>query len=328
MRINTKLPTNFHLNAFRETGLRVIGAALLLLSLLPGCQTQKRFNDGFCSVGSEEVNTIMAHWARTFAEQNRLSAEPVHEGRGNLVAPDALLREVCDLAPMSLPMPDSQIHAFIMKYKAPPVAVPIAIDAMAIIVHPDVPVAELTYADIQAIYSRPNATLDNGYQFQKVYGINTATTRIQWFRREFLNTRRESDHVVELSGPLALVDRIAATENSIGYARPEETVGTDVRLVSLGRAARNGQPAIAPVAPTPDEIRLGRYPLKRYYYIYLPPIERELPINAQAIAFARYMLSDAAQAMLRPVGLYPVNPEARRNALDTLAGYAQNTLQN
>ncbi|MCR9141933.1 MAG: hypothetical protein NXI24_06750 [bacterium] len=305
-----------------------IGAVLLLSGLAfasacGGSQTDAaRFNDGFCSVGTAELNTAFDHWYHRWQQRQnkadgsvpatREAPKAIHEGRGNATAPGALLRGVCDLAPMSRPMNDGEIDAFVKKFGAPPIAVPVALEALAIIVPSGSHVRELTRDQVHTIFHQTPHALEDMFPYiaetphqgreLDAFGVNSASDRYRWFRLAALKGDAVSDRVVEVPGPLELVDRVGASRHAFGYARPAELTAAVKDLPVDGVRASESTAAA------------GEYPYVRYLYVYIPPGQADRT-NPEAVSFLRFVLSQDQQAMLRPLGLYPLSDADRAKAI-------------
>lgn len=299
---------------------------LMLLVTLTTCGPGvARFNDGFCSIGTAELNSALDHWYDRWQKRKggpdasvpttRDTPKPIHEGRGNATAPAALRQGICDLAPMSRPMNDGEIDAFVKIYGAPPIAVPIAVEALAIIVPSGSHVSELTGEQVHTIFQNTPHALEDLFPYiaetphqgreLDAFGINSASDRYRWFRLAALNGDAISDRVVEVPGALDLVDRVGRSRHAFGYARPAELTDA-VKALNV-----DGVPANEATATS------GEYPYTRYHYVYIPPALENRP-NAEAIDFLRFVLSAEQQAMLRPLGLYPLNAKDRAAALASL----------
>ena len=299
----------------------------LLLSTLPlACGAQAaRYNDGFCSIGTEELNTAFDHWYDRWQKKQggpddrvpttNATPKPIHEGRGNATAPDALRNRICDLAPMSRPMQAAEIDAITKRLGHPPLAIPVAVEALAIIVPSGSYVRGVTRDEVRTIFHETPHTLEDLFPYiaetehhgreLDAFGVNSASDRYRWFREVALAGDAISDRVVEVAGPLELVDRVARSRHAFGYARAAEL--TDgVKALPVDGVALNEETATA-----------GTYAYTRYYYVYIPA-ESDHAINPEAIAFLRFILSEPQQAILRPLGLYPLNANDRAAALAKL----------
>lgn len=305
------------------------GACVLLFVLLLGqCRPEAtRHQNGFCSVGGEELNDALDSWRAGFAEIGNASNSgdssvgdgPIHEGRGNGVAPGALLDGVCDMAAMSRPMTDAEVDRFVRRYGKAPRAIPAAVEALAIIVPEHSPLRSVSRQQLKQLYGEgphllsevfPEVESDPewGMRDLSLHGLNTASDRYRWFK-DTLELANLSDRVREESGPLALVDAIASSRHGFGYARATE-MSAGVRALPLRLDSESGREAIALDATT---VQSGRYPLRRYYYLYLPP-DGARPLDSRTRQFMEYVLSDAGQQRLAPLGLYPLSSQEQRQA--------------
>ncbi len=291
-----------------------------------------RFNDGFCSIGTEELNTAFDHWTKRYADAADLETPPVHEGRGNATAPGALRDGVCDFAPMTRPMTDAEIDAFVRTFGAKPVAVPVAVEGLAVIVPQSSLLKDIELAELRRIYAEaPHSLIDVFPEVEggphenrplEVFGQNTASDRYRWFKATVLAEGGEfSDRVLEVPGPLELVDRVAATgpaySHGFGYARPAELTDGVIAL-PLRKSAES-----AALAPTEENLTSGRYALARYYYVYLPPPGTPKRPNPRALSFLEFILAPESQQLLRPLGLYPLSAQDREASLKLLRDYVR-----
>ncbi|MBX7058846.1 MAG: substrate-binding domain-containing protein [Leptospirales bacterium] len=301
----------------------------LLLAGLPQCKEAARpYAGGFCSVGSEELNDAMDAWRDDFRRiQGAIDGpqNPQHEGRGNGVAPGALLDGVCEMAAMSRPLSDSEIDSFVRREGSAPVSLPVAIEALAIIVPAKSPLHAVSRQQLQQLYGEGphilsqvfpelSANAEWAERDLSLHGLNTASDRYRWFK-EALQLQNISDRVREESGPLTLADAVARSRHGFGYARPAE-LGDGLRMLAL--TTDNGA-----IMPDTASIQSGRYPLRRYFYIVLPPSAARAP-SAATQQFLRYVLG-AGQERLAPLGLYALAGSELAQAQQRLNDYLRAT---
>lgn len=86
------------------------------------------------------------------------------QAAGSSTAPAALAAGATQLGPMSRPMKAGEIAAFIQRYGYPPLAVPVAVDALVVFVHQDNPLNRLTLSQLDAIF-RKIAVVENPRKF-------------------------------------------------------------------------------------------------------------------------------------------------------------------
>lgn len=304
----------------------LILASLFLLMGLCACSAERRYNDGLCSVGGEELNEPLDYWMHDFKRSATGAEGFMHEGRGNAVAARALLSGVCDLGALSRPMTDAEVDGFVRTYGAPPVALPVAVEALAILVPEASPLEAIRRDQIRKLYvEAPHILaevfpeLKNNPEWElrdlSVHGVNSASDRYRWFREVALEGAEVSDRVREESGPLALADAVAKSRHGFGYARPAE-IAPGARMLPL--LAADGRTRMALDEPT---FVSGNYPLSRYYYLYLPPAGARA-VRPEVFAFLRDILSPERQAGLRSLGLYPLSESARQKSLSAVEAAA------
>lgn len=280
--------------------LRIQALVLFPIVFIFACGKPQSKGTSYCAAGGEELTVAMDAWSATYAGKAR---PPQYEGRGNRTATIALKEGVCEMGASSEVLPDEDVHAIVSAGKKA-VAIPVAIEAIAFIVSNDIPATSISQQQVVQIFARgeqDGTTLGMTGKIQ-AYGINSATDRYHWIRKDILGAAF-SDQVREMSGPLALADRISQTSGGIGYARPREA--GSARILSVGT-----QKGIVP--PSPENIRNGAYPFTRRYFLYLVNPSQETR------AFVRFVLSDEAQKQLLPIGLYPLDEQSRRESLRLL----------
>ena len=214
------------------------------------------------------------------------------EGKGSSTAPPALISGTAQLGPMSREMKGTEVDQFEKKYGYKPTPLRTSVDALAVFVNKDNPIACLTMAQVDGIFSKSRRS---GYKEDvktwgqlgltgewasrpiSLYGRNSASGTYGFFKEHVLKNGDYKDEVKEQPGSAAVVqgvtvDRFATGYSGIGYA----TAG--VRAVPL--AAKDGDKCHE---ATPDEAYSGKYPLARFLFVYinkapgkaLDPVTRE-----------------------------------------------------
>lgn len=294
------------------------GHLLLLLGAVLACAPKPASErGGFCSVGSAEFNMLLDHWSAGF--QSAGGPMLRHEGRGNGVGPGALLDGVCDLAPMSRPMTDAEVHRFVERFGGEPLAVPVAVDALAIVVPKNFSITTITPDDVFHVFHLGPAqvrALEQDAQAAgelRVYGVNSASERFSWFKDVALHGEKFSDRTIEVADPLRLVSQLGRT-GGVGYARLAEM---DANLKALKIDMGFGKI----VELTPATARSGLYPFTRFFYLYLPPTGR--PPRPETSAFIEYVLSPAGQKILDSNGLFSLDRKEQIYNANRLEKYRQ-----
>src|SRR3990172_11054961 len=105
------------------------------------------------SVGSDTILNLMTLWAEEFKKAYP-NVNIQIEGKGSSTAPPALISGTAQLGPMSRAMKPTEIDEFDKKYGYKPMAVRTSVDALAVFVHKDNPIASLTMAQVDALFSK------------------------------------------------------------------------------------------------------------------------------------------------------------------------------
>ncbi len=264
------------------------------------------------SVGSDTLNNLMTLWAEGFRKVYPNVNIQV-EGKGSATAPPALIEGTAQLGPMSRPMKEEEEEAFVRKHGFRPLAVTVAVDALAIYVHKDNPLRGLTMQQVDCIFSK---TRKSGYREItlwgqvgvggpwaelpiSLYGRNAASGTYGFFKEHALLKGDFKDTVKEQPGSAAVVNGVAKDRAGIGYSGiGYRTAG--VRAVPL--AASHTEPL---VEPTYENAIKGTYPLARALYIYVGKKPGQ-PLQPLVAEFLRFVLSRQGQEIVIKDGYGPL----------------------
>ncbi len=267
----------------------------------------------YCSVGGSEFDTIVDAW--NAARRNTDSGSPSlhHEGRGNRTAAAPLLRGACGLAAVTERLPDRDYSRLLRAFGKEPTVLAVAMEAVVFVVPERSPLTAISVEGARRVFSGPPVSSNDlgttaAAQPLQPFGVNSASDRYRWFKQAVLSGANVASHVIEVPGPLELVDRVALSPGGIGYARPRE-LKAGVRALPMSSGNRT-------VTFSESAAGSGDYPLARYFYLYLPPPGHR-SVNADVIAFVEFAVGPRGQAALRPLGLYPV-PEVERRRNEAL----------
>jgi phosphate transport system substrate-binding protein len=312
--------------------LRLLATALLSLAAsaqtvkvdpkLPEYKQVEGVSGSVKSIGSDTMNNLMTLWAEGFRSMYPNVGIEI-EGKGSSTAPAALIAGTASFGPMSRPMKDKEQTDFEKAFGYKPVGLPTAIDMLAVYMHKDNPIASLSMAQVDAIFSKTrNGGLQNdvakwgdlgltGEWADKpisLYGRNSASGTYGYFKEHALKNGDYKDSVKEQPGSSSVVQGIASDKYAIGYSGIGY-VTADVRAVPLSRDGK-----AAAVEAKPENAYAGTYPLARFLYVYvnrkpgvaLDPLRRE---------FVRYVFSQKGQADVLKDGYYPVPAKIAFDAL-------------
>jgi len=296
-----------------------LGCCLLWLLLVPlaAARPPAMLPGTITSSGSDTLANMMTLWAADFT-RNYPDADIQIQAAGSATAATALAVGTAQIGPMSRVMTGPEIAAFRRHYGYAPVAIPVALDALVIVVNQDNPLPSLTLRQLDAIFSStrncsettPIARWDElglagGWRGRVLlrYGRNSASGTYGFFRQRVLCAGDMLPSVNELPGSASVAQAVAASSNAIGYASLGfRTAG--VRIVPLA----DGQGHV--VMPDEATLRDGEYPLMRYLYLYINKAPNK-PMEPLITAFMDQILSPQGQSRTRQGGYLPL-PEVIR----------------
>ncbi|GBL38795.1 phosphate-binding protein PstS [Nitrospirota bacterium] len=199
---------------------------------------------------------------------------------------------------------------FTSRFGYEPLAIPIAMDAVAIYVHASNPIPRLSLEQLASIYgtgaAAPLATwgqLGLGERWSQapidVYGRDNRSGTKTFFSELVLQGKPQKPTVLEEPGSASEVLAIARNPFAIGYAGIGFTI-SDIRVVPLAKTEND--PA---VPPTAESVTTGAYPLSRPLYLYInsDPTSAMHPV---LLEFLRYVNSAQGQAVVLAAKAYPL----------------------
>ena len=280
---------------------------------IPAYQKEAGVAGTISSVGSDTLANLMTLWAESF-KRFHPSVNIQIQAAGSSTAPPALTEATANLGPMSRMMKAGEIESFEERYGYKPTAIPVAIDSLAVYVHKDNPVAGLSIAQVDAIFS---ATRKCGFKKDvirwgdvgltgewaeraiQMYGRNSVAGTYGYFKKRALCKGDFKDTVNEQPGSASVVQGVTKSLNGIGYS------GIGYRTSGVKPIALTKRDGDAYIAATPENAVNGSYPLGRFLYTYvnkhpnkpLPPLER---------AFMKLILSQEGQEVVIKDGYIPL----------------------
>lgn len=287
-----------------------------LLLLLPAItQAQSSTLSGnLSSVGSDTLGYLMTLWGEDFSRQAPGVNVQV-QASGSSTAPTALAAGAAQLGAMSRPMQVDERQAFEAHYGYPPLAVPVAMDALVVVVNQRNPLQQIEPRQLDAVFSitrlcgataTPARWGDLGLQqadwikrnLQR-YGRNSASGTWGFFKQQALCNGDFRSDVAEFPGSAAVVQAVAGNPRSIGYASFGFHL-SGVKMLSVVNAEGNA------VAPDANTIRSGQYPWARPLYLYVNKAPGK-PLPPLVAAFLQQALSPQGQRRVSEAGYLPLS---------------------
>jgi phosphate transport system substrate-binding protein len=263
------------------------------------------------SIGSDTLNNLMTLWAEGFkAIYPNVNVQI--EGKGSSTAPPALIEGTAQIGPMSRPMKSTEIDEFERKFGYKPTEVRVAVDALAVYVNKDNPIAGLTLQQVDGMFSSTRRMggddlsrwgqvgLEGTWADRalSLYGRNSASGTYGLFKDVALDGGDFKPSVKEQPGSSAVVQGIGSDLGGIGYSGiGYRTSG--VRPVALG--VKDGEFFEC----TPENCLNGDYPLARFLFVYVNKKPGE-PMDKLTSEFLKFVVSRQGQEIVVKDGYFPL----------------------
>jgi phosphate transport system substrate-binding protein len=219
--------------------------------------------------GSDTLLNLALAWAEAY-QKIEPSTSIAITGGGSGTGIAALINHTADIANASRPMKDEEIAAA-KANGVDPVEIPIAIDALAVVVHPDNPVSQLTIDQLSDIFTGriTNWKEVGGNDAPIVLVSRDSNSGTHVYFLEVVVRKSEKDNkdifapqTLLMPSSVGITSEISRNPNAIGY----DGLGyvTEHEKV-IAVAHKNGSPFVLPSAETAAN---GNYPLARPLYMY------------------------------------------------------------
>lgn len=296
----------------------VLAMTLLLSTLVQAKEGMLAGN--LTSVGSDTLGYLMSLWGENF-NQLYPGVNVQVQAAGSSTAPTALAAGAAQLGAMSRPMQAPERQLFEAKYGYPPLAIPVAMDALVVMVNQDNPLQQLSVQQLDAIFSVTRRCgskkvpqqwgellLPPQWRHQAIVrqGRNSASGTWGFFKQQALCGGDFRNDVAEFPGSAAVVQAVASNLNAIGYASMGFHL-SGVKVLPL-----EGDDGI-PVSPNVENIRSGRYPFARPLYLYINKAP-DRPLEPRTLAFLNFVLSPQGQALISGAGYLPLSDTQARHS--------------
>lgn len=266
-------------------------AFLLLFALtcsLAGIQAQR-------IKGSDTVLPIAQQTAEHFMTLNP-NARVTVTGGGTGVGISALLDETTDIAMASRGIKFSEK----MKAKAAGEyleEVPIAYDALAVVVHPSNPVKQLTRQQLEDIFrGKINNWKQVGGDDRKivVYSRETSSGTYEFFKESVLKNKNYMSNSLSMPATGAIIQSVSQTRGAIGYVGLAY-VSPRIKTLAISYDDKHF------ATPTLENAINKTYPIVRPLFYYYNKKNSD-----QTAALLRFVLSTTGQEIIKKSGYIPV----------------------
>ena len=259
--------------------------------------------------GSVALSNLMTYWTQAFSERNPLITVTIADP-GGTAGIEALINGTTDIALTSTPISHKQKEAFEARFGYPPQVIPMAMDAVVVYVNNSNPLTSIALQDLDAVFSstyrcgetQPIQSWDalgvKGTVAQKritVYGLTVDTGATSLFRETAMCGGDFIKDFQALAGPEAVESALISDSAGIGFS------SSAMRSAGMHALAIVPHKDALAVAPTPDAIRSGQYPMSRTLGIAInQPMNQPLSLALQA--FIDFVLSPEGQSIATKAG--------------------------
>jgi phosphate transport system substrate-binding protein len=252
--------------------------------------------------GSDTIVNLALAWAERYQELHpgvRISVS----GGGSGVGINALINGTVDIANSSRQIKPEEAQEA-KERGIQPVEFVIARDAIAVIVHPDNPVSQLTLRQISDIYSgRINNWREVGGEDRPIVRLSRETnsgTHVYFLETvlrlgDSHNDTLFSTDTLLLPSSEGIVYEVRQNPNAIGYDGLGY-VPPDLKVIAVARQA--GDPFVLPSVETVND---NSYPVARDLYMYTAGQP-----SAPVADYLAWILSPEAQSIVADLGFVPV----------------------
>lgn len=292
--------------------MKQITAFLILVAIifLPACTTLKTSNPNDSSTpltnienkGSDTVVNLALAWAEAYQEQQaQITISVTGGGSGAGIA--SLINGTADIANASRKIKSEEIQNA-RAGGIEPVEFVIARDAIAIIVHLDNPISQLTLQQVSDIYSgKYNNWKELGGEDRPIVRLSRETnsgTHV-YFLEEVLRLGNLDDKTLFAMDTLLLpssegiIAEVRENPNAIGYDGLGY-VTDEMKVIAI--ATTEGQPYII---PSIENVNNNTYPISRDLYMYTAGEPAGVVKD-----YLSWVLSDEAQKIVEELGFVPI----------------------
>ncbi|MDD4890125.1 MAG: phosphate ABC transporter substrate-binding protein [Phycisphaerae bacterium] len=287
---------------------RRIMVAMAVLAVLPFTSGCKGSGDKKGKVIRNSGSDTMVNVAQTWAEEYPKAASDVTvevSGGGSGVGIGNLIKGVTDIANASRDMSADEKKKIQGKTGKGPVETKVGYDALAIYVHPDNPVTELTMEQLAKIFGKENPAAkwsEVGIDGSKIgdgivtVGRQNSSGTYQYFNEHVLGKKDFRKDIRQGSGSQEVVDMVAATKGAIGYSGMGYK-NDKVKFVKIAKKAGDTS-----YEPTLENTLAGKYPLSRSLLMYSLA---DAPDYVQA--YLKWVVGPKGQEILVKAGYIPLN---------------------
>jgi phosphate transport system substrate-binding protein len=273
-----------------------LGIALLLIS---GCSKREGGTGSeqrFITIkGSDTMVHLASSWAETFMKQNPdIEVSVTGGGSGTGIA--ALLNGTTDICAASRKIKNKELQLALEK-NIHPHEIVVAKDGIAVVVHPDNPVNELTLEQLSKIFT------DKSFQWSNVGGPDepiivlsreSSSGTYVFFQEMVLKKQDYMQDAKLMPATSAIIQSVSTDKWAIGYVGLGYALAAEDKVKIIAVKEDDNSPA---VMPSDETVKTGQYPIARPLFLYLNG-EPQGTVKT----FIDFCLSPAGQKVVKDTG--------------------------
>ncbi|MEN6586626.1 MAG: PstS family phosphate ABC transporter substrate-binding protein [Sulfuricella sp.] len=290
---------------------KLLTLIFLLVAVTPAAMA------GVTSVGSSVLEPFLKQWAAKSGGDISISSP------GTSTAPKALISGKADLAAMNREMTNDESEAFIRVHGYYPTAIPVAIEAVAVYVHPSNPIKGLELKQLDSLFSASHGCgwsesiatwgqlgLPAPWDKQSIVllGHNNKSPVRDFFSKTVLCRDDFKPNIEELSHE-ELLAKVAQNKEALGYGRYQPNNG--LKMVPLKKGAGDFVPL------TVANLYNKSYRLQHFLFLYIDKPHGK-PVSPAVMDFLKTGLSKEGQAAVAEAGYVPLPDELIQRQLSKL----------
>lgn len=264
---------------------------VLAIGVMVGCGSQKKSSastDGSTSVstdGSTSMSKVIESLSEAYGEET--GVEVTYNATGSGAGIEAVLAGRCDIGLASRDLKDEEkekgLEGTILAY-----------DGIAIIVHPDNPVSDLSIETIAKIYTGEitNWKEVGGNDAEIVLIGREANSGTRDGFESITETEEKCKYRQECTSTGDVITAVASNPGAIGYASLA-SVKDSVKAVSVDG-----------VEPSEKTVKDGSYAVQRPFVLVT---KKDVELTESAMAFFEYATSEDANEVISGAGVVPAN---------------------
>ena len=259
-------------------------AAALALSVMSGCS--KKTSGTVTTDGSTSMENVIGALGEAFQNENSgvtFTYNPTGSGSGI----QAVQEGRCDIGLSSRDLKEEETAQGLT-------ATVLALDGIAVIVHPDNPVSDLDVDTIAKLYTGEITNWKDvgGADAEIVLIGREAGSGTRDGFESITGTSEKCQYRQELTSTGDVITAVAQNPDAIGYASLA-SVEDSVKALSVGG-----------VAPSEDTVKDGSYPIQRPFVLVT---KTDAPLSEAAQAFFDFATSSNAAELISKAGAVAVN---------------------